>query len=64
MPVNIPVPQPSPGVPGTDVPVKSPPIIVPPDTEIPLGVNEPPPPEPLFPIREPNAPSLPQVTYF
>jgi hypothetical protein len=61
MPVNVPVPEPIPGIPGTDVPVKSPPIIVPPGTGIPPEVNEPPPSEPMFPIREPMIPSLPQV---
>ena len=60
MHAHVPVPQPVPPFPGTDVPNKVPPLIVPPEPGTPPEVNEPP-LEPVFPIREPGTHSPPQA---
>ena len=58
MPVNVPVPQPNPGIP---VPNEDRPIIVPPGPTAPRKIDEPPSSEPEFPVREPGTPSPPHL---
>ena len=59
MPINVPPPVPQPN-PGTPVPNEEDPIIVPPGPGAPIEIDDPP-PEPLFPVREPGTYSPPQL---
>ena len=61
MPENVPVPQPSQPIP---MPDSDRPIIIPPKPSQPIGIDEPPPSEPGFPVREPDAQPTPQVVKF
>ena len=58
MPEDMPVPQSNPPVP---VPDSSRPIIIPPEPSKPIEIDEPPPSEPAFPIREPGMQRQPQI---
>lgn len=57
---NSSVPQPSPG---TYTPEEVPPLIVPPGHAMPVEINDPPPDEPVLPVREPTIISPPQVVF-
>ena len=58
MPENIPIPQSSPPIPMRD---SNRPIIIPPEPSRPIEIDEPPPSEPDFPVREPDVQPTPQV---
>lgn len=61
MHANETVPQPAPGAPGIHIPEEMPPLIVPPEPGLPPEINDPVPPEPKLPIREPGTRSPPQA---